>query len=162
MNEFTPQEMLITGTIITLILAEGGYYFFTKQKSPKINTKENENNALKDEISKKLNILENDFLDIAKAYYLELRLLESDLSTEKQKEILKNYAEVLSEPKIEWNNFIIINEEGTLLNKLLEEKIKTYHDKDNYTTKASFNYMLLDQAKEEAKKIIKKEEQKSF
>ena len=159
MNEFITTNSLVTGVVLTISVI-GGVYFFTKKNIPKIDNKVVKYNKLKDKILEKLIKLEENFIPRATSFYLRLGLLESKFSKKKQKEILLNldYPKVISEPKVEWNNFLIVNEEGNILNELLKERIKNYPDKDSYTIKASFNYMLLEKAEEKAKKIIKEKE----
>jgi len=154
MSELMTITNMLTLVAIVLI-GVGGYTFIQKNKTKRENRVATlNNNKLKDEISDRLEELEKDFMDIATSYYLRLELLESDFSTKRQKEILSNYQKVLSEPKLKWNNFVIINKDGNILNKLIEDKIKDYTDRDRYMVKDAYNYMLLSKAEKRAKKII--------
>jgi len=132
--------------------------FFTTQNNPKIKNKSLEIDYYKTEILEKLKKLEESFLEIATSYYLRLQLFDSNFSREQQDKILADYEEILFLERIKWNDFIIINEEGDILDKLLEEKIEDYSDKDKYMVKDSFNYMLIEKAKERAKEIRKEKE----
>ena len=135
-----------------LVAGAGAMYYLKNKNEPKeININ---NNIVKAEISDKLKKLEEEFMQIATSYYLRLGLLKSELSTEKQKNILSEYPKVISQPNLKWNNFTIINEEGMLLNKLIEEKIQDYAEKDSYREKDAFNYLLLEKAEKRAQEII--------
>ena len=140
-----------TGLIKRAVVEVKKYLSTTQNKSREID-------YYKTEISEKLEKLEKNFLEIATSYYLRLQLFDSKSSIEEQEIILEDCEEIIFLEKIKWNDFVIINEEGDILDKLLEEKIKNYSDKDKYMLQDAFNYMLIEEAKERAKEIIKEKE----
>ena len=160
MNELTTETVVIIGGIGTLLVVASVIVYLNNKNKIK---RENEqiirnNNIFKDKILDKLKQLEEEFMKIATSYYLRLGLLEHEFSSEKQKDILSNYPKVISQPKLKWSDFTIINEEGIILNELIEEKIQDYAEKDSYTVKDSFNYFLLEKAEKQAQQIINEKE----
>ena len=153
--------LLIVGIIILLIVGGISTFLYIKNKNRIRIWNEQidiNKNMLKNEILDKLEKLEEEFIDTATSYFLRLGLLESELSTEKQKNILSNYPKVISQPKLKWTDFTIINKEGILLNELIEEKVQDYVEKDSFTVKDSFNYFLLEKAEKQAQQIINEKE----
>ena len=153
--------LLIVGIIILLIVGGISTFLYIKNKNRIRIWNEQidiNKNMLKNEILDKLEKLEEEFIDTATSYFLRLGLLESELSTEKQKNILSNYPKVISQPKLKWSDFTIINKEGILLNELIEEKVQDYVEKDSFTVKDSFNYFLLEKAEKQAQQIINEKE----
>jgi len=148
---------IIIMSIVLLIVLSVTLYLKYKNKitNKKIDI---DNNVLKDEISKKLNKLEVDFMKIATAYYIRLKIMESEFSIDKEREILSKYPKVISQPSLNWDDFTIINEEGMILNELIEEKIQDYTEKNTYTEKDSFKYLLLEKAEKQAEEIINEKE----
>ena len=153
MLEFIEENAIVIGISGLIVLGT-----IAIKKNFKIEDKSIDYKKLREEVLEKLKKLEDNFLKIATSYYLRLQLFDSKFSIEEQETILEDYEEVLFLEKIKWNEFVIINEEGDILDKLLEEKIKNYSDKDKYMLQDSFNYMLIEEAKERAKEIIKEKE----
>ena len=108
----------------------------------KNNSKKNIKIESKQEIiNKKLIKLEKQFSSKAISYYLRSLLLDSNLSEEEQSKLSEEYPAVFSLPRLEWDNFIIINEEGNILDELIKDRIESYDKKDKYTIEDSFRYL---------------------
>jgi len=153
MLEFIEENAIVIGISGLIVLGT-----IAIKKNFKIEDKSIDYKKLREEVLEKLKKLEDNFLKIATSYYLRLQLFDSKFSIEEQETILEDYEEVLFLEKIKWNEFVIINEEGDILDKLLEEKIEDYSDKDKYMLQDAFNYMLIEEAKDRANKIIKEKE----
>lgn len=148
----------IVGLIIS-ILVIGGTVYLSKNKFTKDVPEEDSNDNLRQEISDKLKKLEESFTNEAISYYVRFLLLDSSMPDENKTKLLSKYKKVISLPEITWDNFSIIDEEGEMLNELLEEKLKDYKDKDKYTIRTSFNYFILEKSEKKAKEIIKSKEE---
>lgn len=152
----------------TIIVASGvaGYFIYQKQREKKaFQAEEKRKKECKSKVQTKLLTLEEDFQNKAIAYYLPILVLESILSREEQRQLIANHLyrnqEVLAMPRIDWDEFVIVGEEGRMLDVLLEEKVDNYKEKNQYTPKDAYKNFLLENAQKEALKIIQEEEANS-
>ncbi len=159
LNSIFSIEFLVAISILLLII--GSIIYLKKDKNKK-NIQDDRNRLidLETNIREKLEKLEIEFHKKAINYYLPTLLLDSTLSREERKEFLKerNHIKVVSLERIDWSDFTITGEEGNILDKILEEKIKNFHKKDDYLLYDAFKFMLLEKAKKETEEIIKEEE----
>ena len=145
--------LLLVGTLITINNVKKSL-----DKKKLLKDEAEQKKQLKEKIQQKIIDLKREFKEEAIAYSLRGLLLDSSLSREDKKELLQSYDKVLSQPRIKWDNFTITGEEGNILDEILNEKIKDFAHKKDYTIKDAFKFMLLEEAKEEAMKIIEEEE----
>jgi len=156
-----PIETISIGIIVIGIIVIGVYKYKTNKKSSETSSKPNQND-LEDKIKTKLERLKEEFKQEAINYYLPTLLLDSNLSEEKREELLDEpfHTEVLSLERIKWDKyFSITGDEGNILDELLEEEVKYFSKKDDYLLSDAFKFMLIEEAKKEAKKIIKSKEE---
>ena len=158
-NSIFSTELLVAISILLLII---GSIIYLKKNKNKKNIQDDRNRLidLEKNIREKLEKLEIEFHKEAINYYLPTLLLDSNLSREEKKEFLKerNHIKVISLERIDWSDFTIIGEEGNIFEKILEEKIKNFHEKDDYFIKDAFKFMLLEKAKKETQQIINEKE----
>jgi len=147
--------LVILGVIIII------FFLINKNKNSKnIQGDDNRLINLEKNIREKIKKLEIEFHKKAINYYLPTLLLDTPLSREERKDFLKrhNHTKVISLERIDWSDFSITGEEGRILDKILEEKIQNFSEKDDFVIKDAFKFMLLEKAKKEAEQIIKEKE----
>lgn len=148
--------------VVSILLLVGTIIYRTKNRNKNTQNIEENNRLinLKKNIREKIEKVEIEFYQKAINYYLPTLLLDTSLSREERKAFLKecNHVKVISLERIDWSDFSITGEEGNILDDILEEKTKNFSEKNDFTIKDAFKFMLLEKAEKEAQKIINEKE----
>jgi len=124
-----------------------------KQNSYKL--QEVDSSFIRDELLKQIEDDSQKFKNQAVNYYItEMLIGNSDFNVKNVEKIYQQYPKEFQKPFFDTSNYNLYGEKLEIFNKIIEEKIKNYPQKENYLSKKAYEYMLLDEAKKEAEKIL--------
>jgi len=152
-------DLLIVGAVGVGVV--GAVYFKNKHKKNNIDDINTMNEDLKNEISISLGKLEEDFNSQMIAYLMPTLAQESGLSEDKKEKLIQDNLylnnDVYAHPNIDFEkyNINIYGKAGTILDEIIQGKIVDFQDKDKYISRTSYEYFLIEKAKEKAQKIVK-------